>query len=119
GPLGGGHAPGRSLGGLGESGGLGHAAAKMAWAVRIVTCSLERFAPGAYLDPEMSAPLYMDAEIRPNRSLSERGFIILIGVVTLANCASAAVFIALGATLVPIFLSIDVLAVAVAFLVSF
>lgn len=61
----------------------------------------------------------MDAEIRPNRSLSERGFIILIAVVTLANCASAAVFIAMGATFVPIFLSLDLLAVVVAFLASF
>jgi uncharacterized membrane protein len=67
----------------------------------------------------MAAPLYMDAEIRPNRSLSERGFIVLIAVVTLANCASAAVFIALGATFVPIFLGVDLLAVVVAFLVSF
>jgi uncharacterized membrane protein len=67
----------------------------------------------------MSEPLYMDAEIRPNRSLSERGFIVLIAVVTLANCASAAVFVAMGATLVPFFLAIDVLAVIVAFLVSF
>jgi uncharacterized membrane protein len=61
----------------------------------------------------------MDAEIRPNRSLSERGFIVLIAIVTLANCASAAVFIAMGATFVPIFLALDVLAVIVAFLVSF
>ena len=41
----------------------------------------------------MVRPLYMDAEIRPHRSLSERGFIVLIAVVTLANCASAAVFL--------------------------
>jgi uncharacterized membrane protein len=61
----------------------------------------------------------MDAEIRPNRSLSERGFIILIAVVTVANCASAAVFIALGATFVPFFLGLDLLAVIVAFLASF
>ena len=67
----------------------------------------------------MPSLLYMDAEIRPNRSLSERGFIILITIVTLANCASAAVFLAMGATFVPFFLGIDVLAVAVAFLVSF
>jgi uncharacterized membrane protein len=67
----------------------------------------------------MAGPFYMDAEIRPNRSLSERGFIVLIAIVTLANCASAAVFIAMGATFVPIFLAIDVLAVIVAFLVSF
>jgi uncharacterized membrane protein len=67
----------------------------------------------------MSPLLYMDAEIRPNRSLSERGFIVLIAVVTLANCGAAAVFIALGATLVPFFLAIDVLAIVTAFLVSF
>jgi uncharacterized membrane protein len=67
----------------------------------------------------MSPPLYMDAEIRPNRSLSERGFIVLITVVTIANCASAALFVAIGATLVPIFLGVDVLAVIVAFTVSF
>jgi uncharacterized membrane protein len=67
----------------------------------------------------MASPLYMDAEIRPNRSLSERGFIILIAIVTVANCASAAVFIAMGATFVPFFLGIDLLAVIVAFLVSF
>jgi uncharacterized membrane protein len=67
----------------------------------------------------MAEPLYMDAEIRPNRSLSERGFIVLIAVVTIANCASAAVFVAMGATFVPIFLGVDLLAVVVAFLVSF
>src|SRR4029453_16808666 len=67
----------------------------------------------------MSPLLYMDAEIRPNRSLSERGFIILITVVTVANCASAAVFLAVGATFVPFFLGVDLIAVVVAFLVSF
>ena len=67
----------------------------------------------------MSPPLYMDAEIRPNRSLSQRGFIVLISIVTVANCASAAVFLALGATFVPFFLALDLLAVVVAFLVSF
>ena len=67
----------------------------------------------------MSDPVYMDAEIRPNRSLSERGFIVLIAVVTLANCVSAAVFVAMGATFVPIFLGIDLLAVIIAFMASF
>ncbi len=61
----------------------------------------------------------MDAVIAPNRSLSQRGFIVLIAVVTLANVCSAAVFLAMGATLVPIFLAVDVLAVVVAFLASF
>jgi uncharacterized membrane protein len=67
----------------------------------------------------MSPTLYMDAEIRPNRSLSERGFIILISVITIANIASALVFLRLGATYVPIFLGVDLLAVTLAFIASF
>ena len=67
----------------------------------------------------MTWPLYMDAEIKPNRSLSERGFVLLIGVITAANVASAVVFLNMGAHLVPLFLGIDVAAITVAFLVSF
>jgi len=67
----------------------------------------------------MSGQTYMDAVITPHRSLSERGFIILIAVVTLANCCSAAVFVYMGAILVPFFLAIDMLAVIVAFMVSY
>lgn len=67
----------------------------------------------------MIGQTYMDAVITPHRSLSERGFIILITVVTLANCCSAAVFVHMGATLVPFFLGVDVLAVVVAFLASY
>ena len=67
----------------------------------------------------MTFPLYMDAEIKPNRSLSQRGFIVLISVITLANAASAIVFLNLGAKLVPLFLGVDVLAITVAFLASF
>lgn len=63
--------------------------------------------------------VFMDAEIRPNRSLSQRGFVILITVVTVLNCASAAVFFAMGAVLVPMFLGLDVAAIVIAFLVSF
>lgn len=61
----------------------------------------------------------MDAEIRPNRSLSQRGFIVLICVVTFFNCAAAAVFLAMGAYFVPLFLGLDVLAVVLAFMASF
>ena len=67
----------------------------------------------------MSWPLYMDAEIKPNRSLSERGFIVLISVITVINVASAIVFLRIGAHLVPLFLGVDVLAIAVAFMASF
>ena len=67
----------------------------------------------------MSLSLYMDAAIIPNRSLTRRGLIILIAVITVANCASALVFLAMGAVFVPVFLGLDVLAVVVAFIVSF
>ena len=67
----------------------------------------------------MLGQTYMDAVITPHRSLSERGFIILISVVTLANCCSAAVFVHMGAIYVPFFLGIDVAAILVAFIVSF
>jgi len=63
--------------------------------------------------------VFMDAEIRPHRSLSEKGFIILISVITLVNCVCAAVFLAMGALFVPFFLGLDVLAVLVAFLSSY
>src|SRR5688572_27484745 len=67
----------------------------------------------------MISSLYMDAVITPNRSLSERGFVVLISIITLANMASAAVFLAMGAALIPVFLGIDLAAVLIAFLVSF
>jgi len=67
----------------------------------------------------MVQPLYMDAIITPHRSLSERGFVVLIAIVTLANCASAAVFVHMGAVYVPFFLGVDLAAIVVAFLVSF
>jgi uncharacterized membrane protein len=61
----------------------------------------------------------MDAEIKPHRSLSERGFIVLISIITAANVASAIVFLRLHANVVPIFLAVDVVAIIVAFLASF
>ena len=67
----------------------------------------------------MAGQTYMDAVITPHRSLTDRGFIVLISVVTLANVCSAAVFVYMGAFLVPFFLGVDVLAVVVAFLASF
>lgn len=67
----------------------------------------------------MTWPLYMDAEIKPNRSLSQRGFVILISIITVANVASAAVFVRMGAPFVAPFLGLDLLAVIAAFLISF
>ena len=67
----------------------------------------------------MPATLYMDAVIRPNRSLSRRGFYWLIGVLAAFNLAVAALMLALGAFPVPIFLGVDVLAVVLAFRASY
>lgn len=67
----------------------------------------------------MDGLVYMDAVITPNRSLSQRGFVVLIGVVTFFNCAAAAAFLSMGATFVPMFLGLDVLAVIAAFLASY
>jgi len=67
----------------------------------------------------MGWPLYMDAEIKPNRSLSERGFIILVSIITVANVASAAVFVRMGAHYVAPFLGLDLVAVIIAFMASY
>ena len=61
----------------------------------------------------------MDAVITPNRSLSPRGFAILIGALVGLNLIIGGFFLALGAPPVPIFLGLDVLAVFIAFQVSF
>lgn len=66
----------------------------------------------------MDGPLYMDAVISPHRSLSRRGFIVLISILTLINAVTAMVFVALGAGPVPVFLALDVVAVIVAFGIS-
>jgi uncharacterized membrane protein len=81
--------------------------------------SLRQARAREYLQHVMSAELYMDAVITPNRSLSARGFVILISVITLVNCVSAAVFVAMGAHVVLPFIGVDILAVMVAFLVSY
>ena len=62
----------------------------------------------------MDGPYYMDAVITPHRSLSQRGFIVLISVLTAINAASAWVFVALHAAPIPLFLGLDVVALVVA-----
>ncbi len=60
--------------------------------------------------------LYMDAEIRPHRSLSKRGFYGVIGFVITFNLITGCFFVfALKAFPVPIFLGLDVLGVFLAF----
>lgn len=62
--------------------------------------------------------LYMDAVITPNRSLSKRGLLVLLGVLAAYNLLLAAFLMAIGAFPVPIFLGLDFLGVFLAFRVS-
>ena len=66
----------------------------------------------------MDGPLYMDAVITPHRSLSRKGFIVLISVLTAINTATAMVFLAMRAAPVPLFVGLDLIAVVVAFIAS-
>jgi len=67
---------------------------------------------------EMHGPYFMDAVITPHRSLSRRGFIVLISVMTAINALTAALFLALHAAPIPLFLGLDLIAVFVAFAAS-
>lgn len=66
-----------------------------------------------------SAVLYMDALITPNRSLSRRGFRVFMTVLIVLNLAIAALFVAIGALPVPVFLGLDVLGVFIAFKIHY
>lgn len=63
--------------------------------------------------------IYLDAELRPNRSLSRFGFRIVMGVMTMASLVPAAIFLSQGAWPVAGFLGLDVLAVYIAFRLSY
>lgn len=62
-----------------------------------------------------SAPLYMDAVIQPNRSLSRRGLWIVLGVFGLFNLVMALFLYLIGAWPIPLFLGLDFAGVFVAF----
>lgn len=66
----------------------------------------------------MAAALHFDAVITPNRSLSPRGFKVLIGALVAINLLVGGFFLAIGALPVPLFLGLDVLGVFIAFKVS-
>lgn len=63
----------------------------------------------------MSQPLYMDAEITPNRSLSRTGVFIVLCLFGAANGIAGTVFWMMGAWPAPIFMGLDVLALWWAF----
>jgi uncharacterized membrane protein len=65
--------------------------------------------------PVFDGQLYMDAVLRPHRSLSFTAFRVMLIVVIVANLVAAMVFIANGAFPVAGFLGLDVLALWLAF----
>jgi uncharacterized membrane protein len=65
--------------------------------------------------PVFDGQLYLDAELRPHRSLSFSAFRAMLIVVIVANLVAAIVFIANGAFPVAGFLGLDVLALWLAF----
>ena len=73
---------------------------------------------GFYIAVAMDGPFYMDAVITPRRSLSRRGFIVLISILTAINTMTAVLFVALHAAPVTIFLGLDVIAIIVALATS-
>jgi uncharacterized membrane protein len=69
--------------------------------------------------PHFDGPLYMDAELRPNRSLSLKAFRWMLIAVIALNAALAAAFISQDALPVAGFLGLDVLALWLAFHFSY
>ena len=65
------------------------------------------------------ARLHLDEVIVPHRSLPKRGFFILIGLLVGVNLALGTMFVILGAPPIPVFLGLDLLAVVIAFRVSY
>lgn len=63
--------------------------------------------------------LHLDAELRPHRSLSRKGAILLLTPVVFVNLVFAVFFLVLGAPIVPPFMGLDVVALALALTVSF
>ena len=72
------------------------------------------------MDALSPAPrFYLEAELRPHRSLSAKGAMWLLLPIAFVNLVFATFFLVLGAPIVPPFLGLDVLAMAIALWVSF
>lgn len=67
----------------------------------------------------LEAELYMDTEIRPRRSLTRAGVMAIMIPVAAVNVLFAAFFLLIGGAFVPPFLGLDVIALALAFWLSF
>lgn len=64
-------------------------------------------------------PTYLDAELRPNRSLSPAGFRVVMAAMIAMSLVPAIIFLSQGAWPVAGFLGLDVLGVYVAFRLSY
>lgn len=68
---------------------------------------------------EAKPPIFLDAELRPNRSLSPAGFRVVMGAMAAMSLIPGVIFLSQGAWPVFGFLGLDVLAVYVAFKLSY
>jgi uncharacterized membrane protein len=91
----------------------------MAWRDRFAKASHGQ--ASAYVGGMDSVParLHLDEVIARKPSLGKRGFFILIGIVAAVNVGVGAMFVRMGASPVPIFLGLDVVAVWLAFRASY
>ncbi len=69
--------------------------------------------------PPPAGPLWLDAILRPHRSLGARGFVVLTVAVALVSALAAARFLVLGATPVAAFFLLDAVLLYGAFRLSF
>ena len=69
--------------------------------------------------PVPEGPIYMDAELRPNRSLSMSGFQLVMIVMAVASFAVGCLFLSIGAWPVIGFFGLDVLLLWLAFRASY
>ena len=69
--------------------------------------------------PDTDEIIYFDALLTPNRSLSERGFAIIMGIVGAVSFVTGMAFLSMGAVPVIGFFGLDALAIWLAFRWSF
>jgi uncharacterized membrane protein len=71
------------------------------------------------MDADPAAHLHLDAVIAARPSLPLKGFAVLLAVVLLLNLPVALIFLRMGAPPIPAFMGLDVLALCLAFWISF
>jgi uncharacterized membrane protein len=74
---------------------------------------------GNDFDPDAPEPVLFSAELRPHRSLSRTGFVLVMSFLGVVSFAAGVAFLVMGAWPVFGFLGLDVLAVYWAFKVNF